>query len=538
MNAGLKATFQFLAKTENRAADDVLVAGLDSPHRMIRDQALRATLTRTSPEGHREVFRRLSTFDEKSRKIISQRAERILEVVSEAAQNPDEATCASACDAIVSFRMYDALPALVAVLEMPGNPNVTATARTILKLTELFYSELCALDDQPQRRDLDTLRKHLTVGLEQATRKYHVHKRFEVVLAFLLVAKQQNIMLRQILRAPDDRSHQAVVKMLSDSSRGGLIRLLLSFLEDPQLPLVVRKIISSRTDQKFVENLLEKVGPKPSKTMADRLDQFDQLEWASPGNSLLKRLDDQYQYNAVNLIMSTSVDRQKVLETVGYLLQEGNPGGRRAAARALAEFDGPEATELALNALNDEDPEVRAHILRQLRPRKVPGAMSLLFRMVGDSSDEVRRALREALPEFTFRQFLANFEYLADELQPVAGHLVRQIDEEAVEQLNTEIASPSPVRRRRGVLVASVMGVVYPLEKVVIKLLSDDDHMVRVAAAKALADCDTMPTWEALRDAMFDSSVAVKEAAEQSLQQISQSLEQQIPEEMMEEVTA
>ena len=158
--------------------------------------------------------------------------------------------------------------------------------------------------------------------------------------------------------------------------------------------------------------------------------------------------------------------------------------------------------------------------------------------MVGDSSDEVRRALREALPEFTFRQFLANFEYLADELQPVAGHLVRQIDEEAVEQLNTEIASPSPVRRRRGVLVASVMGVVYPLEKVVIKLLSDDDHMVRVVAAKALADCDTMPTWEALRDAMFDSSVAVKEAAEQSLQQISQSLEQQIPEEMMEEVTA
>ena len=62
------------------------------------------------------------------------------------------------------------------------------------------------------------------------------------------------------------------------------------------------------------------------------------------------------------------------------------------------------------------------------------------------------------------------------------------------------------------------------MESVIIEQISDDDHMVRVAAAKILAECGTKPSWEALRDALFDSSVAVQEVAESSLLCISQSL--------------
>jgi HEAT repeat protein len=68
------------------------------------------------------------------------------------------------------------------------------------------------------------------------------------------------------------------------------------------------------------------------------------------------------------------------------------------------------------------------------------------------------------------------------------------------------------------------MGLLHDLEKVVIELLSDEDHMVRIAAAGALAECDTLPSWEALRDAMLDRSVAVQETAEKSLERICQSL--------------
>ena len=49
---------------------------------------------------------------------------------------------------------------------------------------------------------------------------------------------------------------------------------------------------------------------------------------------------------------------------------------------------------------------------------------------------------------------------------------------------------------------------------------------IRIEAAKALAACNTMPCWEALRDALLDRSVLVQEAAEQSLDQIGRSLVQ------------
>jgi len=69
------------------------------------------------------------------------------------------------------------------------------------------------------------------------------------------------------------------------------------------------------------------------------------------------------------------------------------------------------------------------------------------------------------------------------------------------------------------------MGLVQELEEHIVPLISDDDHMVRLAAAQSLADCETENSWERLRDALLDRSVVVQEAAERSLMQISRSLQ-------------
>jgi HEAT repeat protein len=149
-----------------------------------------------------------------------------------------------------------------------------------------------------------------------------------------------------------------------------------------------------------------------------------------------------------------------------------------------------------------------------------------MIQMVDSPHEEVRAALGQAMPEFTFRQFMANFDSMPEELLPTTGHLVRKIDIKAKAELVKEMAGLSPVRRRRAIQAASAMGMVRTLEQAVIARLSDDDHMVRIAAAKALADCDTMPSWDALRDAMLDKSVIVQEAAEASLMRIASSLAQ------------
>ncbi len=535
MSTNLRATFQFLAKTENEAAVDVLIAGLNCPHQPSRDGSLRALLERRSAKGHQEVFRRLASFDEKAREVINERPDRLVGAASTGLQDADAKVCSTACEGILTLRLYEAMPALVTSLVDPEGKHRALLAETILKLTELFYGELSGVSDQPKRKQQEAVRNKITSALEDAVRKFHRHERMEVVEALLLVAKQKNVALRQMLQRTEDACHHAILEQLSTSSQGGVLRLLLGFLEDPQMPNVVAQVIGSRCDAKFVDHLLRTVGPRPSKIVRESLARFDSLAWADPEHPLFGSLGDAAQEGAVQVLLASSIDREEVREIIGSLLLSGKPGGRRAAAMALTQFAEPEATALIIKALNDEDPEVRAHLLVQLRPRRIPGALSMLIRMVDSTEEVVHKALRKAMPEFSYRQFLTNFDAMDDKLRPVAGHVVKKIDSEVVAKLTAETDGPSPVRRRRAVAAAGAMGLVHEMEQVIIKLLSDEDHMVRAAVAKVLADCKTMPTWEALRDALLDRSYIVQEAAEQSLERISRSLMLQVEEDEQEE---
>lgn len=508
-------------RTENEASVDILLAALNCPSETSRDYALRTLLGRRSVRGHEEIFRRLPTMDARSRAIISERPDRLAGVVSNALTTKDEATFQRACEVSLEFKLYDVLPTLLATVAREDQPGRKLAADTILQLTDLFYQDLSAPENKD--KDLDTLRRRMTAALEEGFLHYSQHGFKQIVEAFLLVTKQQNPTLRRVLQQPGESCRPPLIEALTTSQRGGVIRVLLSFLEDPQMPQAAREVIANRCDVKFVENLFQQVEPWLSRTVADSLARFNDFAWAVPKHPLWEQLDDA-QRPAVRVIMASALKRDKRIKVLGYLLENGKPEGQRAAAAALADFKSPEATVLVVKNLNNEDPIVRAHLLKQLRWRNVPGAMSLLIRMVDSPHEEVRDALRETLPEFTIRQYLINYETMPEELRSTAGHIVRKIDPEAEEVLIGEMKSLSRVRRRWAVLATRDMGMIHELEKSVIELLSDEDHMVRIAAADTLADCDTLPSWEALRDAMLDRSVAVQEMAEKSLERICQSL--------------
>ncbi|MBN2295756.1 MAG: HEAT repeat domain-containing protein [Pirellulales bacterium] len=527
MRNGLQATFDFLGKTENRKAVEILVAGMDCSHKPSCTRSVQAILKRREPEGHAEVFRRLSKLDRKCHSYVRERTKRLVNVVSQTLEQGDHKEAVEACMAILKFRLYDVLPGLLVVAEKEDCVESDLAAKTILKLAEMFYGELSGVDEQPKRKDIENVRRQMTSTLEDAARRYLKHQRLEIVEAFLLVTKPSNATLRNLLRSPEEAAHAAVIEVLYNSQQGGVIRLLLGFLEDPQMPRRALRVMCERTDAKFVTNLLQRACPGQSrvKSYVETLRRFDDIAWAKPNYELLAGLDEDNQGNAVELLMASSLDQNHLLDVLEYMLAEGKPLGRRTAARALADFPGPRADSLVCKSLNDKDAVVRANILKQLRPRKIPGAMTLLIRMVDGASEPVREALSDALPEFSLHQFMMNFDSMPDEIQPLSGQLVRQIDINAAKHLQGELGSLSPVRRRRAVNVAEAMGLVCKLEEFIVPLMSDSDHMVRVAAAQALADCDTETSWETLRDALFDRSVVVQEAAEKSLLRISQSLQ-------------
>ncbi|MGQ9573937.1 MAG: HEAT repeat domain-containing protein [Thermoguttaceae bacterium] len=524
MNDPVQTTFRFLARTKNPAALDVLIAGLDCPVPAARQWAIRAILERRDRAGHEEVFRRLSKLDGQGKSVVAQYPDRLVGPASAALQDRSPDRVIAACKVILEYRLYGAMPALVTWLERHRSAEAQLVAETALELAVSLYKELSDSPAPARRRDLQTIRRQLTSTLEKAVRRFAIHGRKQLVEAFLILAKPQNMTLRYLLQRPEEAGYGPLVEALSTSPQGGVIRLLLGFLEDPPLPQPIKQVLAERSDLKFVENLALTVGPKPSRPVNQALGQIEEFRWAKAGAGIFQQLSGPAQAGAA-AVLAVSAQRQNRLHPgLAALLRSGKVEGRRAAIRAVAQIPGPQADQLILEALNDPDPAVCAVATGQLRPRRIQGALSLLVRLSDSPHQSVREAVSQALPEFTVRRFLANFDGLDESIRPAAGQLVRKIDPSPIRQLVGELRHVSPVRRRRAVMAAQAMNLVAELESVVIGLLSDEDHLVRIEAARALAECSSQPTVEALREALADSSPVVQEAAEESLQRVARSL--------------
>jgi HEAT repeat protein len=195
--------------------------------------------------------------------------------------------------------------------------------------------------------------------------------------------------------------------------------------------------------------------------------------------------------------MTSGVPRVQAFAAVQFLLLHGKPLARRSAAEALNEFHGAEANALAVQAMEDDDPQVQANILIQLRGRGVVGALPRLLKLVDSPHAVIREAVRASLTEFSFPRFLAAFDMLDEEVRRSTGILVKKIDPQTVPGLRAELESPVRSRRLRALAVATAIDAVGSLEEMVAGLLEDRDASVRAEAARALGhgESRSRETW-------------------------------------------
>jgi len=276
-----------------------------------------------------------------------------------------------------------------------------------------------------------------------------------------------------------------------------------------------------RSDQKFIMHLLRRIGYAPTATAAQNLKRMDTIAWLrNELSGAIDELDDAAQHSLVQLVMACGMKRADAFRVIEHVLRHGRPGGRRAAAHALAQFNGAEANALALHALDDSDPEVQAAAAGQLRQRGIPGALNRLIELLDWPSEIVRQTARQSLAEFNFDRYLAAFDMLGDEVRRTTGALVKKVTPNVVGALGEELAARSRTRRLRGLGIAAAMDLVPEMTASIIELLGDEDHLVRAEAARALGQCRTDEALEALEEALHDRSVPVQEAALRSLRQL------------------
>ncbi len=517
VSAGLSLTFEILSRTDNEAADPVLLAALDSWHSALQAEALAAILKRAHPAGHREVLARLHQMPECWGPILQRYHSRLLPVCRQALLADDAQLCANACRAATLFREYDLVPTVLAALEEPNHPQADLLAQTLLDLVGLLCEDLGALrpvygGDSPQ-----LIRRRLLGALETAVSRYGRHQRREVLEAFAALVNRDNLVLKQVLDNPHHTAFVPLVDLLARSSQRSILRLVLGFLDDPQAPSAALSVIARRNDLEFVAALLRKIGREPSGVVAQNLRRMETIAWAR-NVALLGKLGDAEQHAAVRLLLASAAPRREVFGSIEWLLLNGKPAGRRAAAEALARFHGAEANRLALRALGDNDPEVQAKVIVQLRSRGIPGALNRILALVDSPSPVVRAAVRKSLPEFHFDRYLADFDMMDDALRRSTGRLVKKVDPRCIGRLWEEMRSRVRRRRLRALAVARALELEPKLEEVLLRLLRDEDHMVRAEAAAALAACRTPAARLGLTEALEDRSPVVQEAARKALE--------------------
>ncbi len=522
VSEGLKTTFDLLSTTLNEASVRALIPSLESPREQIREASLSAILRRRGPAGHREVLRRLHTFDDRWKEIFSENRGRLTPTLRDAVLGSDRQMHLNGCQAAIMLREYDLIPTLINAVEDKTNPNGKAVGETLLELVDALYSALASPRDYRDKRDPQLIREHVVSALDLSMQRFREHKRPEIVEAFLMLANRGSTTLQKIVGNPHQPAFLVIMDFLQNSPRPGIIRLLLGFLDDTRPPSAALSALSSRCDPKFINYLLRKIGREPSAAAAVNLKRIESIRWINRAPAILDEIDDAGQHGVITLVMNCGIPRAEAFNVVKHVLAHGKPGGRQAAASALAEFNGSEANQLALKALDDPDPRVQANVIVQLRRRGIPGVLPRLIEKVDGPHAIVREAARKSLSELSFKRFLGAFDMLDDDVRRSTGLLVKKVDPQTVPQLLSEMVSPARTRRLRSLQIARALEMVVQLENTVIDCLRDEDHMVRVEAAVSLGSCDSQASLDALNEALSDSSTAVCEATQASLKQRAQ----------------
>lgn len=517
MKGGLETTFAVLLQTGNESAINVLIAALDSSDRDIQAGAIHALLHRSSAAGKRELIRRWNELSERWKTLVAERPGRMAGALRDAILNSDARLRANGCDAVLWTRDYDLAPVLVTAAEDRANPEAELAAQTLLALCEMLYEELAAPRRTGRGREPRAVCQSILPPLEMAVQRFELHRRVEILEAFLLLANCDNRVLKGVLQDPHDRAYLAMTGILHRSPRPGVMRLLIGFLEDLHAPGAVHQVLSRRQDVSFLRLFVKHVGREPSPVARANLRRIKSFSWLRGELTILSAFHDDEQCAVVQLLLASGLSRLEVFDVLKYLLERGRPRCRQAVVAALAEFGGAEANALVLQVLDDPDPVLRAAAVAQLRQRSIPGALARLVEFLDSPEPVVRAAAQQGLAEFQYRRLADAWDSLDDETRRHAGTLVRRVDSSAVEQLVRELRSNSRTRRLRAVEMAVAIEMVGQVEKELIELLSDDDQRIRLETLHALEKLDTAQARDAIRERLQDDSRVVAEAAEAAL---------------------
>ncbi len=514
-----------LAHTRNQAAVPVLASALASTRLEIRLGAIHGLVVRRNPEGHAQILARFTTFNDRELAELADSVvrspHRMQATLRDVVLSEDQRLCDSACRVILMGRVYQLLPTLVEVAEILTHRHSAQAAATLVQLASYLHQETLARSKDRTCEPTLVLRQVLP-ALERSLERYGDHFRLEIIDAFLLLVPPTNETLLQILRNTSHPCHRTVINSLGTSAVVPIFELLAQLLRDTSIPIEALTVIAERLDRKFLDYLLHNIGAPVSLRVLDNLRKLKSVSWLADGRDALLELDGRAQSVAIELAKAGCVNRTAYLSILKFLLQHGQPEGRRAACDALADFHDRYLDPMVLGTLNDPDPRVQAAAVRQLRHRGIHDAMERLVTLLDHRAPEVRDAARSSLAEFNFSRFRGSFNTMDDRTRQKIGRLVAKVDPTSIARLAESLSSPSLSMKLRSLEMVRAMDVADDLLERLTPLVDDPDVAVRTEVVTVLGSCRRFEALQFLYQAEEDPSPSVREAANRSIEQIAE----------------
>lgn len=519
MPTGIEKTFQLFAKTDNYAVVPVLVDALDSPYSDIRESALSSLLHQRHVVAQRAIVQRWRQFTQVQKSWIELSGISLEIALRELIHSSDPAEFALGLEILGQVYEYELIPSLVMIVREGNQRYRDSAGNTLINLAANLRKELRNTDEKLGSGE--AVRGRAIESLSDCIRNYEQHESLAILESFLVLVSRENQLLREAWNNPKHPAHSSLIRMLRHSTRPEIIDLLIGTLNDMHPSLPVLNIIGLRHDPAFMSELTTRLQGTLSDDTRRNLAKLSKVAWAEEHCKVLDKLNGLQQAAAVHMAMSTSIGSSRLYDLLVMMAHSGHASGRLAALEELASYVDPQTNEMILEAVSDPNSSVRAEALRQLRPRGIPGAIKLLLQHLDSPQLIVQDTVRLALAEFNFPRYLAAFDKMNPEAQKNNGRLVRGIDANTQCLLAAELTSEASSRRLRAIKIIEVMENHLDMEADLIKALRHDDYFLRAEAAKLLARCHSSMVVSALKEAMLDRNVRVRENAEVSLRKIA-----------------
>ncbi|MCL2305737.1 MAG: hypothetical protein FWC43_10375 [Planctomycetaceae bacterium] len=523
--SGYEQTIRVLTRSNNRAASELLKLALDSSHAGIRKSAYAETIFTRGPKTILESMQNCKSSDDPVYEIFAANPDKLVTPIRTALLSKDHTLQKNAVRAVLQFKVYDMIPTLLFMLSdrTEGEQKTgVPIAELLIRLTKQFIKDIEEhnVPDALQRHILRETRQELERNLKNFRRSDDP----TCIKVFLLLGRyvrDKDFNAAELFRNPIHPVYTALSGIVQAENHEFVFKFILDSLEAPTAPGLILATLSNRTDLAFLEYLFENMDLPPSSYFQANVQRVRRFDWLTSIRTLLPLFSEKSQQSLLDLIRFSDLPKGEVYAVCRQVYQYGKSAGRCAALTEIANFPFEESKEIVLEAVDDEDPNVQATALRQIRKVHSTLGMVQILQKIDSPHEVVREAVRVVLPEFQIRRFLNSFDQFTEEQRIKTLKIIQKVDPTLPEILALELQIGNPEMKARVLKSIEIGNFVGLLEEPLCTvLLRDESVVLRAKAAALLADGKREVSRLSLLQASHkDTSLDVRLTAKASLEQ-------------------